>query len=159
MAGLGNRLGEFGNCSGGDADIGFVGGDADCADIVLGHPAPPTEQGQYPFRIGVVAPADIHFEPDRIVEAFAVAFFCPLGASAAVVEHIFGLRHLGAVGLLREVALICASLHIPDPKSERDARIAATAINADLTLVIRNVGDFAAMGVKLIDAFKPEAGG
>ena len=56
--------------------------------------------------------------------------------------------------LSREVALICAGLHIPDPKSERDAWIAATAIDAELTLVSRNVGDFAGMGVKLINPFE-----
>ena len=56
--------------------------------------------------------------------------------------------------LSREVALICASLHIPDPKSERDAWIAATAIDAGLTLVSRNVADFAGMGVELINPFE-----
>jgi predicted nucleic acid-binding protein len=55
--------------------------------------------------------------------------------------------------LSREVALVCAGLHIPDPKSERDAWIAATAINAGLTLATRNVTDFAAMGVGLFNPF------
>ncbi|MBX9858106.1 MAG: type II toxin-antitoxin system VapC family toxin [Sphingomonas sp.] len=55
-----------------------------------------------------------------------------------------------------EVALVCAGLHIPDPKSERDAWIAATAINAGLTLATRNVGDFAGMGVKLVNPFERE---
>lgn len=54
----------------------------------------------------------------------------------------------------RDVALICAGLHIPDPKSERDAWIAATAIDAGLTLVTRNVDDFEAMGVGLINPFE-----
>jgi toxin FitB len=52
------------------------------------------------------------------------------------------------------MALICAGLHIPDPKSGRDAWIAATAINAELTLASRNVRDFASMGVKLINPFE-----
>lgn len=56
------------------------------------------------------------------------------------------------------VALACAALHIPDPKAERDAWIAATAIDAGLTLATRNVGDFAGMGVPLINPFEPEAG-
>jgi predicted nucleic acid-binding protein len=56
--------------------------------------------------------------------------------------------------LSRAVALICAGLHIPDPKSERDAWIAATAIDAGLTLVSRNTGDFAKMGVGLINPFE-----
>ena len=58
--------------------------------------------------------------------------------------------------LSRAVALICAGLHIPDPKSERDAWIAATAIDADLTLASRNTGDFASMGVGLINPFEDE---
>ncbi len=60
--------------------------------------------------------------------------------------------------LTRDVALICAGLHIPDPKSERDAWIAATAIDAELTLVSRSVDDFANMGVGLINPFDPVAG-
>ncbi len=59
--------------------------------------------------------------------------------------------------LSRAVALICAALHIPDPKSERDAWIAATAIEAGLTLATRNVGDFVAMGVGLINPFEDDA--
>ncbi len=58
-----------------------------------------------------------------------------------------------ALPLSRAVAIICAGLHIPDPKSERDAWIAATAIKAELTLVTRNVGDFINMGIRLINPF------
>ena len=35
-------------------------------------------------------------------------------------------------------APVCASLHIPDPRSERDAMIAATAIEHRFTVVTRN---------------------
>jgi toxin FitB len=59
--------------------------------------------------------------------------------------------------LTRTVALVCAGLHIPDPKSERDAWIAATAIDAGLTLVTRNVDDFVGMGVKLLNPFDGQA--
>jgi hypothetical protein len=58
----------------------------------------------------------------------------------------------------REVALTCAGLHIPDPKSERDGWIAATAIDAGLTLVTRNARDFEAMGVRLINPFELQSG-
>ena len=63
------------------------------------------------------------------------------------------------LSLSAAVALVCASLHIPDPKSERDAWIAATAIDTGLTLVTRNVADFSAMGVALINPFERETDG
>ncbi|PCI63568.1 MAG: VapC toxin family PIN domain ribonuclease [Gammaproteobacteria bacterium] len=49
------------------------------------------------------------------------------------------------------VALKCAQLHGPDPKSERDAMIAATSIVHGLTLVTRNVKDFKHIGIELIN--------
>ncbi len=60
------------------------------------------------------------------------------------------------LSLSRAIALICAGLHTPDPKSERDAWIAATAIDAELTLISRNVSDFANMSVELINPFEQE---
>ena len=48
-------------------------------------------------------------------------------------------------------APVCASLHIPDPRSERDAMIAATAIEHRFTVVTRNTGDFVTTGVALIN--------
>jgi predicted nucleic acid-binding protein len=41
------------------------------------------------------------------------------------------------------VALRCARLHVPDPRAERDALIAATALVHGMTIVTRNVADFA----------------
>lgn len=49
------------------------------------------------------------------------------------------------------VARQCARLHVPDPRAERDALIAATALVHRLTVVTRNVADFAPMGVTLIN--------
>lgn len=49
------------------------------------------------------------------------------------------------------IAQCCAGLHIPDPRSERDALIAATAIVNGMTVVTRNLGDFEATGVKLLN--------
>jgi predicted nucleic acid-binding protein len=47
------------------------------------------------------------------------------------------------------VAQRCAPIHIPDPRAERDALIAATALVHGMTVVTRNVGDFELMGVPL----------
>lgn len=52
------------------------------------------------------------------------------------------------------IAKRCARLHVPDPKSERDALIAATALEHGLTVVTRNMADFAATGVSLIDPWQ-----
>ena len=48
-------------------------------------------------------------------------------------------------------APVCASLHGPDPRSERDAMIAATAIEHSFTVVTRNVSDFVDTGVVLVN--------
>jgi predicted nucleic acid-binding protein len=50
-----------------------------------------------------------------------------------------------------QVAQRCAALHVPDPRSERDALIAASALVHAMTVVTRNVLDFAATGVVLLD--------
>ena len=47
-----------------------------------------------------------------------------------------------------------AWLQLPDPRPERDALIAATAIVHDLTVATRNVGDFAPMGVAVVDPWQ-----
>jgi predicted nucleic acid-binding protein len=49
------------------------------------------------------------------------------------------------------IALRCARLHVPDTKSERDAWIAATGLVHDLTIVTRNIVDFAGTDVTLLD--------
>jgi predicted nucleic acid-binding protein len=49
------------------------------------------------------------------------------------------------------VAQRCASLHVPNPKTERDAMIAASAIESRMTIVTRNVSDFSQSGVKVFD--------
>ena len=46
------------------------------------------------------------------------------------------------------VAIACAGLHVPDPASERDSWIAATALVHGLTVVTRNIANFDATGVR-----------
>jgi hypothetical protein len=48
-------------------------------------------------------------------------------------------------------APVCASLHFPNPSSDRDAMIAATALEHKFTVVTRNVSDFEATGVTLLN--------
>ncbi|KZK92443.1 Toxin FitB [Pseudovibrio sp. Ad14] len=48
-----------------------------------------------------------------------------------------------------QVAQRCAQLHVPDPKSERDALIAATALVHGMPLVTRNTADFRNTSVSL----------
>ncbi|MCU7816909.1 MAG: type II toxin-antitoxin system VapC family toxin [Candidatus Thiodiazotropha sp. (ex Rostrolucina anterorostrata)] len=52
------------------------------------------------------------------------------------------------------VAQRCAKLHVPDPRSDRDAIIAATAMVHDMTVVTRNVDDFAPMGVDILNPWE-----
>lgn len=49
------------------------------------------------------------------------------------------------------VAVECARLHVPDPRAERDALIAATAIVHGMTVVTRNTADFTETRVALLD--------
>lgn len=49
------------------------------------------------------------------------------------------------------IARRAAAFHVPDPRPEGDALIAATAMTHGLTVVTRNVGDFEPMGVALIN--------
>jgi predicted nucleic acid-binding protein len=50
-----------------------------------------------------------------------------------------------------EVAQRCASLHVPDPRSDRDALIAATALVHGMRVATRNVSHFQRMGVEIVD--------
>jgi toxin FitB len=50
-----------------------------------------------------------------------------------------------------DVAQRCATLHIPNPRSDRDALIAATALVHGLTVVTRNVADFETTGVGVVN--------
>jgi predicted nucleic acid-binding protein len=49
------------------------------------------------------------------------------------------------------VALRCAALHVPTRRAERDCLIAATAMVHGMTVVSRNVGDFAFARLELLN--------
>jgi len=55
----------------------------------------------------------------------------------------------------REIARRAALLHLPDPRPERDAYIAATALVRGLTVATRNVDDFVPMGVAVVNPWLP----
>jgi predicted nucleic acid-binding protein len=56
------------------------------------------------------------------------------------------------------VAQRCARLHVPDPRSERDALVAATALAHGLTMVTRNTADFESTGVALLNPWNEPTG-
>ena len=56
-----------------------------------------------------------------------------------------------------EAAIRCAHLHVPDPRLERDALIAATALTGGMTLVTRNVADFRGIELAVINPWMSPA--
>jgi len=52
------------------------------------------------------------------------------------------------------VAIRCAHLHVPKTRSYRDSLIAATALVNGMTVVTRNISDFAPTGVPLLNPWQ-----
>jgi len=52
------------------------------------------------------------------------------------------------------IALRCATLHVPNPRSYRDSLIAATALVHGMTVVTRNLSDFDSTGVALLNPWE-----
>jgi predicted nucleic acid-binding protein len=52
------------------------------------------------------------------------------------------------------VAQRCATFHVPNPRSDRDALIAATALVHGLTVATRNVPDFEHTGVGVVNPWE-----
>jgi toxin FitB len=53
-----------------------------------------------------------------------------------------------------EIVQHCATLHVPDPKDDRDSLIAATALVHSMIVVTRNVSHFAHTGVKILNPWE-----
>lgn len=66
-------------------------------------------------------------------------------------KHVLPAFHDRILPIDVAVAQRCARLHVPDPRAERDALIAATALVHGMTVVTRNVADFQAIGVPLLN--------
>jgi len=66
-------------------------------------------------------------------------------------DHVLPEFSERTIPIDRAVALACARLHVPDPRPERDAFIAASALVHGMTIVTRNVADFAPMGVGVVN--------
>jgi hypothetical protein len=54
-----------------------------------------------------------------------------------------------------EIAQVWGRLRVPHSENPLDKQIAATALIHDLAVVTRNVADFVATGVRLMDPFLP----
>jgi predicted nucleic acid-binding protein len=52
------------------------------------------------------------------------------------------------------VAQRCAALHVPNPRSDRDALIAATALVHGMTVVTRNVAYYQSTGVVIVNPWR-----
>ncbi|MDB5847859.1 MAG: VapC toxin family domain ribonuclease [Rhodoferax sp.] len=51
-------------------------------------------------------------------------------------------------------AVLCARMHVPDPRPARDAMMAGIALTHGFTVVTRNVRDFAGTGVQLLNPWE-----
>ena len=69
-------------------------------------------------------------------------------------KHVLPAFHDRILSIDAAVAQRCARLHIPDPRAERDALIAATALVHGMTVVTRNTADFEATGVPLLNPWQ-----
>lgn len=70
-------------------------------------------------------------------------------------KHVMPTFHDRILPVDVAVAQRCARLHVPDPRAERDALIAATAMMHGMTVVTRNLSDFQPTGVPLMNPWSP----
>lgn len=65
--------------------------------------------------------------------------------------HVIGPFLHRTLPIDANVARKSAQLHVPNPRPDRDAMIAATALVHGMTIVTRNVADFGEIGVGLLN--------
>ncbi|MDO5101938.1 MAG: type II toxin-antitoxin system VapC family toxin [Lautropia sp.] len=66
-------------------------------------------------------------------------------------EQVIPLFSSRIIPVTTQIAFQCSHLHVPNPRPEMDALIAATAQVQDLTLVTRNIADFNGIDIKLLN--------
>ena len=98
--GAANGIGDLGGHGARHLEPALVLADADRADFVAGDVPAAADQRQQPARFGIVAAADVHLEPHRVLETGAVAFGLGfLARFGCVGQQLLGLRQLGPVGV------------------------------------------------------------
>jgi predicted nucleic acid-binding protein len=70
------------------------------------------------------------------------------------VFHLWRSIELRSLAIDTVVAQRCKALHVPNPRSDRDALIAATALVHGMTVVSRNVSDFQPTGVAVVNPWQ-----
>jgi predicted nucleic acid-binding protein len=66
-------------------------------------------------------------------------------------SHVFPAFSERILYLDVAIAQRCAKLHVPDPRSDRDAIIAATALVHGMVVVTRNTKDFDPMKIEILN--------
>jgi predicted nucleic acid-binding protein len=69
-------------------------------------------------------------------------------------RHVLPTFYGRILAIDTDVAQRCATLHVPNPRSDRDALIAATALVHGLTVATRNVADFERTGVAVLNPWE-----
>lgn len=73
---------------------------------------------------------------------------------AWMADNVLPAFHGRVLPIDTRVALRCARLHVPNPCTERDALIAASALVHDMVVVTRNVTDFTPTGVDVLNPWE-----
>lgn len=72
-------------------------------------------------------------------------------------EHVLPAFDGRVLAVDKQVALVSAGYHVPNPKPFRDTLIAATALVHGMTVITRNTSDFCLEGVKVLNPWNCSA--